>query len=55
MRAKKILLLASGKNKAQAVYDMLKGPVSENCPASILQRHPNCIVVLDEEAAELIK
>lgn len=55
MRAKKILLLASGKNKAQAVYDMLKGPVSENCPASILQRHPNCIVILDEEAAELIK
>lgn len=54
MKAKTLLLLASGKNKAQAVYDMLKGPVSESCPASVLQNHPNAIVIVDKEAASLL-
>lgn len=54
MDAKQILLIANGKNKAQAVYNMIKGPVTEEVPASILQRHPNCIVILDEEAGSLL-
>lgn len=55
MNAKKILLLASGKNKAKAVKEMLYGPVTESCPASVLQLHPDCTVIVDEEAGSLIK
>ena len=54
MRAKKVLILASGSNKAQAVYSMIKGDVTENCPASILQLHPDCTLIADEEAAALL-
>ena len=52
--AKQLLLLASGANKAQAVKDMIQGPVSEDCPASILQRHKNAVVILDKLAASLL-
>ena len=55
MNAKKILVVANGKNKAQAVYDMVKGEINEKCPASVLQRHPDVVVVVDKDAAELIK
>jgi len=55
MHAKKILILANGKNKANAVYGLVKGEVSEACPASVLQLHPDCTLVCDIEAAELIK
>lgn len=51
MDAKKILLIASGKAKADAVKAMVEGPVNEQCPASILQNHPDAIVIVDEEAA----
>lgn len=51
MQAKKILLMANGKNKADAVFAMIRGAVDESCPASILQRHPDAIVILDREAA----
>ena len=54
MSAKKLLLLASGLNKAQAVKAMVRGRVSEQCPASILQRHPDAIVILDKQAATLL-
>ena len=51
MQAKKILILASGANKADAVYKMVKGEVTENVPASVLQLHPDCILIADQEAA----
>lgn len=51
MSAKFIILLASGAGKANAVNAMINGPVSEDCPASILQKHPNVLVVTDEAAA----
>lgn len=54
MRAKKIILIATGANKADAVYGMIKGPKTEACPASILQDHPDVTVVLDKEAAAKI-
>jgi glucosamine-6-phosphate deaminase len=50
MAARQILVIASGKKKAQAVYDMCYGPVTPACPASILQLHTNCVVVADEAA-----
>ncbi len=51
MRAKKIILIATGANKADAVWGMIKGPKTTDCPASILQDHPEVYVFLDEEAA----
>lgn len=49
-RAKKIVLIAMGKNKAKAVAHMIGGSVTTHCPASILQGHPNVVVIADEEA-----
>lgn len=49
--AKKIVLLASGENKAAAVKEMIEGEVSTDCPATALQDHENVVVILDEAAA----
>lgn len=54
MTAKEILLIAKGKNKAQAVKDMLEGPITEAVPASVLQKHPHVTVILDQDAASLL-
>lgn len=55
MKAKKVLLIATGANKADAVYGLVKGEVTESLPASILQKHPDVVVVVDEAAASKIK
>ncbi|HBF86595.1 MAG TPA: glucosamine-6-phosphate deaminase [Clostridiales bacterium] len=55
MNAKKIVILANGKNKAKAVYGLVKGETTTSVPASILQNHPDCTLICDEQAAELIK
>ena len=54
MRAKKILLIATGANKADAVWGMLKGEKTTDCPASILQDHADVTVILDRAAASRI-
>ena len=54
MHAKRILIVANGKNKAQAVYDMVKGQVNTTCPASVLQNHPDVTVIVDKDAASLL-
>lgn len=55
MQAKRIVLVATGANKAQAVKAMVEGPVDPMVPASILQMHRHATIVLDEEAAALLK
>lgn len=50
MKAKMILLLVSGEGKAQILHDVICGPVTPKVPASILQMHPNVIVIADEAA-----
>ena len=55
MEAKKILLVATGASKAQALYDSLFGPVTPKVQASILQLHNDVTVVADEEALSLIR
>ena len=55
MNAKKIVLLATGKNKAKAIFNLLKGPKTEEVPCSILQDHPDCTIYVDEEAYSLVK
>ncbi len=51
MDARRILLLATGANKAEAVSKMIEGPLTAMCPASILQMHERVTVLLDEDAA----
>lgn len=55
MRASKIILIATGEQKAEAVYGMIHGPVDENLPASILQKHKDVVIYLDEAAASKLK
>lgn len=50
MGAKKVLLCASGEEKADAICGSVLGAISPSCPASILQLHPDVIVVVDEAA-----
>ena len=54
MMAKRVLLLVSGSAKAAILHDALKGPITPLVPASILQLHPNVIVVADAEAAAIL-
>lgn len=54
MKAGQVVLCAFGANKAQAVRDMVYGPLSPRCPASILQLHKDAVILLDEEAAALL-
>jgi glucosamine-6-phosphate deaminase len=42
------------KRKAEAIKNALQGPVTPECPASILQQHNNCKVFMDEQAASLL-
>ncbi len=55
MEAKICLLLAFGDDKAQAIADMIEGPVTASVPASVLQFHPRCIAIIDESAAAMLK
>ena len=55
MRASKIIMIATGVQKADAVYQMIQGPVDEILPASILQRHDDVVIYLDKDAASLLK
>lgn len=54
LQARKVILLACGANKAQAVRDMIKGKITPDCPASALRKHPDCVVIVDESAAVLL-
>ena len=51
MRAKKVVLLAFGENKADAVRAMIKGDIDPKCQASILKVHADVVVLLDKAAA----
>lgn len=55
MKAKKILLIASGKNKAEVIEALASGKITTQIPATLLQVHPNVTVIVDEDAASLIK
>lgn len=55
MKAKQLIMMAKGTKKAKLVERMLYGEVSEDFPSSIIQRHDNVIVVLDEEAGKYVR
>ncbi|MBE6933641.1 MAG: glucosamine-6-phosphate deaminase [Ruminococcaceae bacterium] len=54
MQARRVVMIATGANKAQAVYDAFCGPVTPQMPASIMQLHPDFVLVADEAALSLV-
>lgn len=50
LSARRVLLVATGEEKSDAVYNAFCGPITPKCPASILQLHPDVILVGDEAA-----
>lgn len=54
MSAKKIVLLAFGEKKAKAIFDTVKGEITEDVPASILQKHDDVLILIDKEAGKLL-
>ncbi|WP_442596232.1 glucosamine-6-phosphate deaminase [Neobacillus sp. D3-1R] len=54
MNSKKILLLVSGKHKANILQQLFYGPLDERIPASILKTHPHVTIIADEEAVSLL-
>ena len=54
MAAKQVLLLATGQDKAEAIRSCVKGNMDPQFQASILQSHPNVVVLLDQAAASLL-
>lgn len=55
MRAKRILLIAYGESKADALAKVIAGPVTPHVPGSILQLHPDVTIVCDEAALSKLK
>ena len=53
MNAKKILLLASGEDKAEAMYQTMCGPITPRVPASVLRLHRDVTIIADEAAMAL--
>ncbi|MBU3158241.1 glucosamine-6-phosphate deaminase [Clostridium frigoris] len=54
MNSKKIILLANGLNKAEAIEKAVKGKINPSIPASILQLHNDVTIIIDKEAASLL-
>lgn len=54
MRAKKIVLVVSGEDKAEALHAVMQGPITPKVPGSVLQLHKDVVVVADEAAAKLL-
>lgn len=51
LESKRIVLVATGEGKADALVAMVRGPVTSVCPASFLRTHPDVTLVIDEAAA----
>ena len=55
MKSKKIILIASGESKAEAIKGIFSGKITTDNPATLLQMHRDVVVIVDEAAAKLIK
>jgi glucosamine-6-phosphate deaminase len=55
MDARHVILVATGRRKAEAVHHLVEGPVSAMWPASILQHHPHVTVLIDDGAARRLQ
>jgi len=54
LKSRHIVVSVPDQRKAEAVRNTLEGPISPNCPASILRTHPSCRMYLDEPAASML-
>ena len=54
MNSKKVIVIANGNKKAPVIKQAIEGPVSNLFPASIIQKHENGYVMIDDDAASLI-
>lgn len=54
MDAEQVLILADGKNKAEAIHRAIEGSINHLWTVSMLQMHPKALFVIDDEAAELL-
>ena len=54
LRARSILLIASGKGKARCIADLVNGPITEQVPATALRLHDDVTVIVDQDAAALL-
>ena len=54
MKSKQIILIATGRGKADAIDGLVNGDITPSCPASVLQLHPNVHIFLDKAAASLL-
>jgi glucosamine-6-phosphate deaminase len=55
MDARQLILLANGKNKAQAIKNTIEGPITAMVPATIVQLHEYATIVVDKDAASLLE
>ncbi|HEY0118806.1 MAG TPA: glucosamine-6-phosphate deaminase [Cellulomonas sp.] len=55
MAARHLVLLATGRNKAEAVHQLVEGPVSAMWPGTIMQHHPHATVLVDDAAASRLQ
>ena len=52
MKSKKVILIAYGEAKAEAIANTINGDMTTDVPASVLQNHPDVTVIVDEEASK---
>ncbi|WP_194949503.1 glucosamine-6-phosphate deaminase [Actinomyces trachealis] len=51
MKARKLVLIATGENKAEAIHQLIEGKVSAEWPATVMQDHADALVLVDRAAA----
>ncbi|HUL79924.1 MAG TPA: glucosamine-6-phosphate deaminase, partial [Vicinamibacteria bacterium] len=55
LECKRLVMLATGSEKADVLHKAVEGPITSMVTASALQLHPHCTVVVDEEAGEKLE
>ncbi len=55
MHTRKLILIVKGAHKAEIVEKAVSGPITTDIPASVVQLHPNCEILLDAAAASRLK
>jgi glucosamine-6-phosphate isomerase len=55
MQSRKVIMMASGKKKADIIQRALEGPITTEVPASLIRRHPQNLIMLDRDAASFLE
>jgi glucosamine-6-phosphate deaminase len=55
LESRRVVMMATGAAKAEVIARMVEGAISADCPATVLQMHPSCMVVVDEAAGAKLK